>query len=392
MKNLKDYIEDPRFIRWTMDNDVEASAFYQKYMEEHPEEKAALIKAHEELLLLAVRNKSVSEKRKDAIYRNILAQKTIEQEIKTRLLYRKLLPYAAVALVFFSLGSLIMKLTEQVNPHFVSEQLLVKSAANNTTIYLADGSKKEVSNSDLLIDFVSDRKLILGNDTLVMSATGSENRVNMVVVPYGKRARVGLPDKSQVQLTAGSRILIPEHFSRTDRSAYLLGEAFFDVSKDPDHPFFLNTILTEIKVLGTSFRVQAYADLPEQRTFLSEGKVMIRNAEHSVLAGWTEMKPNQEALTNGATGNTRLVKGDQKAYSSWKKGILEINEEPLVDVIDKVEHYFNITIQIPDPQIQSRVMSGKLNLNAELNEVFEYLENITDGKVNKISAGEYELN
>ncbi len=392
MRKLEDYIEDPRFVSWALENDSSASTYFHEYMESNPAERASLLKAREQLMLLAVNQKPVSQQRKMNIYQTITAHEPLKQTGKTRQLLQRFMPYAAIALVFFALGSLVMNLSQQGPSYSVPEQLLVKGAAQNTTIYMADGSKKEVSDSNQLIDFSSTGRLVLGEDIFQLNPKVAADAVNMVVVPYGKRAFLRLPDHSQVQLSAGSRILIPQDYSSESRSAYLLGEAFFDISKDPQHPFLLHTLLTEIKVLGTSFRVQAYADLPEQKTFLREGKVLIRELDHSIIEGWTEMKPNQEAVTSGAGGKTQLKNGDPKAYDLWKDGILEIKEQPLSEVVSRVEHYFNITIHIPDAQIQNRVMSGKLNLDADLPKVFEYLENITDGKIINVSAGEYELN
>lgn len=392
MAKLEKYIEDPRFLRWALENDAEASAYFHGYMEEHPAEKAALLKAREQVMLLAVKHKPVAALRKEAIYQEVLAHEPFVAGNKTRKLLQKFLPYAAIALVFFALGSLIMSITQPNPAYLVPEQLLVKSAANNTTIYLADGRKKEIVDAGQLVNFSSSDRIILGQDTLLRSPQQTADAVDMVVVPFGKRAQLQLPDRSRVQLSAGSRLLIPGKFTPESRSAYLLGEAFFDVTKDPQHPFLVNTLLTEIKVVGTSFQVQAYTDMPEQRTFLREGKVLIRPADGSLLNSWKEVEPNQEAVTVGASGKTRVISGDPEAYDLWKKGILEIDEQPLGKVAERIEHYFNITIHIPDPQKQNRVMSGKLNLDADLSKVFEYLENITDGKINNLSAGEYELN
>lgn len=391
MANLKDYIEDRKFVNWALEPDAETEAYFLNYLNEHPDEKAGLLKARGELKLLAVDQKTISADRKSTIYKQITSYNTFKQASRTILVFRRTLPYAAVAILFFALGILAMNQLKENYPVTIPESLLVKSAALNTMVYLADGSKKEVGNAKTLIDFSQKGVLLVGTDTIQLTETERENSSNMVVVPFGKRALIRLHDESLIELKAGSRILIPEKFSDDHRSAYLSGEAYFDITKDPQHPFHVNTSSTEIKVLGTSFRVEAYPDLAEQTTFLKEGTVFLRSSGHSLLSGWKELKPDEQAVTHASSNKIIISKGDSVAYSLWKKGIVQLNNEPVEAVVKQVERYFNISIQLPDQQIRNRLLTGKMNLDTELNEVFKYLEKITDGKIEKVNAGEFVL-
>jgi len=391
MVTLNDYIEDRRFVKWALEPDAEIEAYFSAYLREHPEERAGLLKARETLRLLAVKQKDIPHQRKSEIYDQIV-QKASNQMLhgKVSLVWR-MIPYAAVALVFFALGILTVNVLESDQPYVVPESLLVKSAALNTMVYFADGTKKEISDSNMLIDFSNAGQLVLGSDTIKLQKTGAANASNMVVVPYGKHAQIQLSDRSMVELKAGSRILVPEQFNNDFRSAYLSGEGFFDIVKDPAHPFLVNTESTEIKVVGTSFRVEAYADMQMQTTFLKEGKVLLRNSNHSVLSGWTELKPNEQAVTGVSVREVFIKNGDAEAYSLWKKGIVKINNEPVQVVVRRIERYFNISIHLPNEQIRTRLLNGKMNLDTDLEEVFVYLERITDGKIEKVNAGEYVL-
>ena len=392
MTTLNDYIEDKRFVRWALEPDAQTEAYFLAYMKEHSEERAALLKARKTLQLLSVKQNEIPLQCKSKIYSQVIKRGKQQQRDTTISLVRRMIWYAAVAFVFFTLGGLVMNLLENKHPGIIPEGLLVKGAALNTMVYLADGSKKELGDARTLIDFSKVGQLLVGPDSIQLIPTGKEEAVNMVVVPYGKRARLRLSDNSLIELNAGSRLLIPENFAADSRSAYLLGEAFFDITKDPAHPFFLNTTTTEIKVLGTSFHVEAYPDLNEQKTFLKEGNVLLRNSNHSVLDGWTKLIPGEQAIS-GLTGQKVIVaKGDTEAYSLWKRGIVKINNEPVGNVVAQVERYFNISIHIPDEKVRTRVLTGKMDLNTTLSEVFKYLENITDGKIEKISAGEFVLN
>jgi len=391
MAKLHDYIEDPRFVKWALDPDEETEAYFKDYIERHPDERAGLLRARAELRVLQVRQPAISKSRKSEIFDTVITCGLRVTARERKISVRVVMSYAAVAILFFALGFAITNVLQESRSFSVPESLLVKSAALNTMIYLSDGSKKEISDSKMLIDFSNVGKLVLGADTFDLLSKGLAEAANIVVVPYGKRAEVCLYDKSTVQLNAGSRIIIPEHFSSEDRSASLFGEAFFDIRKDPAHPFIVSTTKTEIKVLGTSFSVDAYPDMKEQTIFLKEGKVSIRDINHSLLAGWEKLSPNEQAKLDVETGKIVISKGNEQSYDLWKRGIISINNESVDAVVAEVERFFNISINVTNEQIRTRLLNGKMHLNTNMNEVFEYLENLTDGTIEKVSAGEYVL-
>ncbi len=391
MSNLKDYIENRKFVKWALEPDGQIEAYFAAYISRRPDEKEQLLEARRSLKLLQVRQETIPSARKEAIYSQVFATAQRKTSDRTITLFRRLLSYAAVAILFFALGTLLTNSLKKNHSYHVPESLLVKSAALNTMVYLADGTKKEISDPKMVIDFSRAGLLVTGSDTVQMQSTGDGTVANMVVVPYGKRARLRLPDQSLVELSAGSRIIIPHELSEPARSAYLIGEAFFEITKTPHRPFLLSTTSTEIKVLGTSFGVEAYPDMEQQTTFLKDGKVMLRMTNHTFLNGWTKLDPNEQAIAHISSNEIVVEKGDPARYALWQAGILTIDNESVQDVVSRVERYFNVTIRIPNEQVRTRRLNGKMNLNAELNQVFEYLEEITDGSIKKVNAGEYIL-
>jgi ferric-dicitrate binding protein FerR (iron transport regulator) len=187
-------------------------------------------------------------------------------------------------------------------------------------------------------------------------------------------------------------MILPEDFSEEKRTAYLVGEAFFDIVKKPKYPFFVETSSAVIKVLGTSFHVSAYPDRKELTAFLQEGKVRFRSTDHALFASWVDLKPNEQANLDRETKSITVQKGDQTYYQLWKDGIVSFNDEPVQYLLARVGQFFNISISCADQQVSSRRIKGKLDLNNELAEVFEYIEKITDRKIVKVNAGKFELN
>ncbi|WP_423128287.1 FecR family protein [Gaoshiqia sp. Z1-71] len=394
MPELEKYIEDKRFVKWVFEPDPETEKYYAAYFDAHPDEREELLRAKKELGLLAVRNKKPQAGKKEIIYQRMMdAGMRKKPSRSTGFSFAGFARYAAVALLFFSIGSLLMyEISRNRIVMPVDESLLVKSASLNAMVYLADGSQREIGNSEAIIDFSVPGQLVIQTDTIKIGTVRHENSKNLVVVPFGKRARVKLYDNSELKLNAGSRIILPREFGRETRNAYLIGEAFFDITKDPGHPFLVETSSAVIKVLGTNFHLSAYPDRQELTAFLQEGQIRFRASDHSLFAGWVDLKPTEQLSLNKTTKNVKVQQGNGLYYQLWKDGIVQFDNEPVSDLLNRVEQYFNITIRVPDEQVGSRRIKGKLDLNKELNEVFEYIELITDKKIMKENAGAFSLN
>ncbi|TDE17174.1 FecR family protein [Dyadobacter psychrotolerans] len=86
---------------------------------------------------------------------------------------------------------------------------------------------------------------------------------------------VWLEDSSRITLAPKSRISYPEKFSGAKREVSLHGEAFFEISKDPQQPFFVysNELIT--KVLGTSFTIKAFDSSRQVTVEVKTGRVSV---------------------------------------------------------------------------------------------------------------------
>ncbi|WP_026630692.1 FecR family protein [Dyadobacter alkalitolerans] len=90
-----------------------------------------------------------------------------------------------------------------------------------------------------------------------------------------KPMTVVLDDGSKVTLSAKARIRYANRFVAAKREVYLEGEAFFDITKDADRPFFVYSNGLVTKVLGTSFTVKAYGNSNEVTVEVKTGRVSV---------------------------------------------------------------------------------------------------------------------
>ncbi len=113
-----------------------------------------------------------------------------------------------------------------------------------------------------------------------------------------QEALVALPDGSAITLFPASTLRYPRTFAGVRRTVYLTGAAFFDVFHDPNHPFLVYTDQVVTTVLGTSFRVQAYAGQPEVQVQVMRGKVRVspRTEGTAGAAPSLVVLPNQQAV------------------------------------------------------------------------------------------------
>lgn len=82
-----------------------------------------------------------------------------------------------------------------------------------------------------------------------------------------------LPDSTHVWLNKDSKISYTEDFNSDERRVILSGEAFFDVTRNEEKPFVVQTGNSETRVLGTSFNVRAYDDEETIEVSVESGKV-----------------------------------------------------------------------------------------------------------------------
>lgn len=156
-----------------------------------------------------------------------------------------------------------------------------------------------------------------------------------------------LPDGTLVQLNARSVLSYNYDFGRTERRVSLSGEGFFDVAKDAERKFIVETQNMEISVHGTKFNVYAYSERSVDEMSLVEGSVEVSaGGNHFLIA------PGEKVLYDKSTGSTHLTKTDNTLETAWMKPELVFDGNTLAEVFDTLERRFGITI-ISDDKIDS---------------------------------------
>jgi len=170
-----------------------------------------------------------------------------------------------------------------------------------------------------------------------------------VNAPEGARVEFFLPDSSSGWLNSGSKLKYPARFSR-NRKVELEGEAWFNVKHLDESEFVVGVTDMDIKVLGTKFNVSAYADDSFTDVTLNEGKVEITGKAASFNAS---LLPNEKISFNRTERTLKQSKVDANRYSAWKEGYLIIEDEPLGQIVGRMERWYNVEITIEDDLLKN---------------------------------------
>ena len=194
---------------------------------------------------------------------------------------------------------------------------------------------------------------------------------HQIHVPTGQHVEIMLADGSKVWLNSGSTLTFPSKFNGKKRMVELDGEGFFEVKSDKEHPFIVSTSKYQVKAVGTSFNIYDYQDSPQFEAALLNGKVEVTtNAKKSSVVILT---PNQRAAL--CQGVLKVKPIENANNYLWRKGILYFNE-PLLEVFDKRQEYYDIEFQIRNSSLtrKSPYCTGKFRAKDGLEHIIRVLK------------------
>ncbi len=163
---------------------------------------------------------------------------------------------------------------------------------------------------------------------------------NTLSVPYGGEYRLLLADGTAVHLNAGSELRYPVAFAVTERRVFLKGEAWFEVAKDAERPFYVETDEVNIRVYGTAFNVNTHG-VRAMETVLVSGEIGISRAGSD--REW-RMCPGQLASCDHRSGEISLQEVDVRKYVAWKNGEFCFNDDTLEEILEELGRWYDVKV------------------------------------------------
>ena len=236
-----------------------------------------------------------------------------------------------------------------------------------------------------------------GKASTGLAETQSKNQIS---TKNGSKTSLVLPDGTKVWLNAGSQLDYDKNYGNKLREVSLVGEAYFDVVKNPERPFLIHTRKMDIKVLGTAFNVKCYPGEKTTETSLVRGsiEVTLKDRQEKIM-----LKPNEKLVINNddykgekssdnikPASNKKVIAAAEKPFISvshltfypvdstvietaWVQNRLVFSGESFEDVALKMERWYNVSIDIADDKMKKEPLTGNFEKET-VSEAFKALQ------------------
>ncbi|GAA4438300.1 FecR family protein [Ravibacter arvi] len=203
------------------------------------------------------------------------------------------------------------------------------------------------------------------NDENHFQSTASERYLTKTNAS-GRKKLVLLPDGSTVLMMPNSTLRYPESFSGDTRDVRFSGEAFFEITRNPEQPFFVYTEKFITKVLGTSFTIRSYEG--------EEASVTVKTGSVSVFrASGEETRTSHDEQAVVLTPNERLTfaakeelvvrkipKERINASIGSRQTGLEFTRTAISEVFSALESVYQVSIRFDSTSMKNCFLTASL--------------------------------
>ncbi len=323
---IEDLLSDENFIKWVKHPNREHDLYWNAWLQSHPERKPDVLLAKEILIRSAFRHTPPSQKAYEEVLHWLMKREAKPANLSSR------------------------------------------PATDRKRIW---GFQVKVAASLALLALAS-AFIIWG---LYESGMAGQQKATTAWItkqnPAGMRSQLQLPDGTMVWLNAESTLKYPPAFDSVSRNVVLVGEAFFDVVKDVQRPFTVQSGHLNTTALGTSFNISAYLQEETLEISLVTGKVMISEKQ----AGPQDeiiLESGEQVIYTGREQDFLKTNFDYNTSLGWKDGLLVFSEADIVQIKRKLERWYGVQIEVRGVPEQNWKINGAFK-NQSLERVLERL-------------------
>lgn len=314
----------------------------------------------------------------DGIDENI-AHLSFKNKVSKGRVFPVWLRVAASFIIILSLSVLFVYQDNILNKEVkVAEILPGKSKA---VLILSDGSTVALGNEDIQLT----EKLVgenisgkaLGKITYDKSSDVSKANVkyNTIKVPRGGEYQLVLSDGTKVWLNSETTLKYPVVFTGNTREVQLVGEAFFKVAHNKNIPFFVNSEVTKVKVLGTSFNYKSYRGEDITEVTLAEGKVNVEVGNNQYT-----LEPGKQARINRSNKEADVIDVEVEHYISWRDGVFQFVNMPMEELTVCLSRWYKVEFKFAYEGLKYERFSGAVTKYRDINYILGLIEETNDIK------------
>lgn len=188
--------------------------------------------------------------------------------------------------------------------------------------------------------------------------------------------KIILPDKSEVWLNTNSNIKYLPKFSKNERRVILDGEAYFNVAKNQNKPFRVETSAFTVRVLGTKFNVASYHTNEITETALYCGKIVIENRQTKEIL---LLNPGQKVQFSKKNKQFFVSNFNRQERNTWRNTYITFKNASLEEIIRKLRYIYNRQIEInANRKNDTMTYTGSVARENRVEDVLRNLQNTID--------------
>lgn len=301
----------------------------------------------------------------------LLQIKRAPEKVKLTYQWRWVSSVAAVLLLAFILGYFLIPSNDtltMVDIPFTGED--ITAGKTMATLFIGKNNISIDENMQITTQEGSTTIVDQSGNPIYTNDKKEKPQINKLLVPRGGEYYIELEDGTKVWLNAESELQFPEYFEKDKRLIAVKGEAYIEVSHDPQRAFYVQTGNVQVHVVGTSFNVRNFSDEDNLSIALAKGKVLMENMKGELL---TELAPSKQFVMNETTEIFHVETVNLQTVLAWKNRIFAFDKEPLISIVKKLERWYNVQIEV-DPTLQNRRYSGSLNKYETMEEIISVLQ------------------
>lgn len=379
--NFLRFLKDEKFIEWKLFPTDELNRYWEEYLQQHLDEKADILLAEKHFQSINISSlKMPQEKKKEAIQR--LEQSLGAYNRKRSIRRFAYIAAACAAALILSILYIQKEMSQSGDELVASSGYIVGSELESEDILFITGNRTASFQSNVDIRIGDNKTAQIRSEdeeTEAEEISIEQHTMNKLIVPYGKRSKIVLPDGTIAWLNSGSSLEFPSTFSGERREIFLSGEMYIEVASDQHKPFYVYTADFKVLVHGTKFNVSSYAGSLSS-VVLVEGSVSLRSSDKQELF----LLPEEQAIYSESTGTFDTRKVEVHSFISWKEGYLTFEDTPIIEALKQIERYYNLSFNYGDDvSFQGLTCTGKIILSDNLDNVMTALTLISATKYKK---------
>ncbi len=208
-------------------------------------------------------------------------------------------------------------------------------------------------------------------------------KVNQVKSTTQPHQVISLPDGTKVTLNGNSRLEYPPVFNEQFREVNLVGEAFFEVTRDEKRPFLVHTGSIVTRVLGTSFNIKAVPGEKDVAVTVISGKVQVM--ENKKVLGL--LTRSDQIVVNTESHVVQQSKVEVKDIMQWKAEDLVFEDISWERAAIMIANRYGVSIRFENQAMRNCRFSGTFLSDNGLEQVLDVICTLTSATWSKDTEG-----